>query len=41
VLLRDGVGYAVSVDVPAAQYDADPDNVQAFFDRIESTIHLP
>jgi hypothetical protein len=40
-LLRDGVGYAVSVDVPAVQYDADPDNVQAFFDRIESTIHLP
>jgi hypothetical protein len=40
-LLRNGVGYAVSVDVPAAQYDAKPDDAQALFDRIESSIRLP
>ena len=40
-LMRNGVGYAVSVEVPAAQYDANPDDVQTIFDRIESTIRLP
>jgi hypothetical protein len=40
-LIKNGAGYAVSIDVPAAQYDANPDDTQALFDRIESTITLP
>jgi hypothetical protein len=39
--VRNGAGYVVSTEVPAAQYDAKPDDAQALFDRIESTIHLP
>jgi hypothetical protein len=40
-LVKGGNGYVVSVEVPAAQYDARPDDAQALFDRIESSITLP
>jgi len=40
-LIKGGNGYVVSVEVPATQYDATPDDVQALFDRIESSAILP
>ncbi|MHB8648139.1 MAG: hypothetical protein ACYDAR_20350, partial [Thermomicrobiales bacterium] len=40
-LIKGGYGYVVSVEVPAAQYDATPDDAQALFDRIESSVTLP
>ncbi len=40
-LIKGGNGYVISVEVPAAQYDATPDNAQALFDRIESSVTLP
>jgi hypothetical protein len=40
-LIKGGNGYVVSVEVPAAQYDAKPDDAQALFDGIESSVTLP
>ncbi|HEY8293162.1 MAG TPA: hypothetical protein VIG44_11770, partial [Thermomicrobiales bacterium] len=40
-LLKGSNGYVISVEAPAAQYDAKPDDAQALFDRIESSIMLP
>lgn len=40
-LIKGSNGYVVSVEVPAAQYDAKPDDAQALFDRIESSVMLP
>jgi hypothetical protein len=40
-LLKGSNGYVISVEVAAAQYDAKPDDAQALFDRIESSIMLP
>ncbi len=40
-LIKGGNGYVISVEVPATQYDAKPDNAQALFDRIESSVTLP
>ena len=40
-LIRGTSGYVVSVEVPAGQYDAKPDDVQALFDRIEGSVTLP
>jgi hypothetical protein len=40
-LIKGASGYVVSVEVPAAQYDASPDDAQALFDRVESSIALP
>lgn len=40
-LIKGNNGYVVSVEAPAAQYDAKPDDVQALFDRIESNVTLP
>lgn len=40
-LIKGGNGYVISVEVPAAQYDAQPDDAQALFDRIESSVTLP
>jgi hypothetical protein len=40
-LIKGASGYVVSVEVPAAQYDAKPDDAQALFDRIESSVVLP
>ena len=40
-LIKGANGYVISVEVPAAQYDAKPDDAQALFDRIESSITLP
>ncbi len=40
-LIKGGNGYVVSVEVPATQYDAKPDDAQALFDRIESSVTLP
>jgi hypothetical protein len=40
-LIKGGNGYVVSVEVPAAQYDAQPDDAQALFDRLESSVVLP
>ncbi len=40
-LIKGSNGYAIRVEVPAAQYDAKPDDAQALFDRVESSIILP
>jgi len=40
-LIKGGNGYVVSVEAPAAQYDAKPDDTQALFDRVESSVTLP
>ncbi|MDQ6905723.1 MAG: hypothetical protein M3176_02740 [Chloroflexota bacterium] len=40
-LIKGGNGYVISVEAPAAQYDAKPDDAQALFDQIESSITLP
>jgi hypothetical protein len=40
-LIKGTNGYVISVEVPAAQYDAKPDDAQALFDRIESSVTLP
>lgn len=40
-LLKGSNGYVISVELPAIQYDAKPDDAQALFDRIESSIMLP
>jgi hypothetical protein len=40
-LIKGGNGYVISVEVPAAQYDAKQDDAQALFDRIESSVMLP
>ncbi|MCA1667261.1 MAG: hypothetical protein LC793_07655, partial [Thermomicrobia bacterium] len=40
-LIKGGNGYVVSVETPATQYDAKPDDAQALFDRIESSVALP
>jgi len=40
-LIKGASGYVISVEVPAAQYDAKPDDAQALFDRIESSVTLP
>ncbi|MGI8687048.1 MAG: hypothetical protein ACR2M3_00570 [Thermomicrobiales bacterium] len=40
-LIKGSNGYVVSVEAPAAQYDANPDDTQALFDRVESSVVLP
>lgn len=40
-LIKGASGYVVSVEVPAAQYDAKSDDAQSLFDRVESSITLP
>jgi hypothetical protein len=40
-LIKGANGYVISVEIPAAQYDAKPDDAQALFDRVESSITLP
>ncbi len=40
-LIKGSNGYVISVEAPAAQYDAKPDDVQTLFDQIESSITLP
>jgi hypothetical protein len=40
-LVKGTNGYVISVEVPAAQYDANPDDAQALFDRIEGGVTLP
>jgi hypothetical protein len=40
-LIKGTNGYVISVEVPAAQYDAKPDDAQTLFDRIESSVTLP
>ncbi|MGI8855918.1 MAG: hypothetical protein ACR2JW_09215 [Thermomicrobiales bacterium] len=40
-LIKGANGYVVSIEVPATQYDAQPDDAQALFDRIESSVTLP
>ncbi len=40
-LIKGGNGYVISVETPAAQYDAKPDDAQALFDHIESSVTLP
>ncbi|MDQ2785456.1 MAG: hypothetical protein M3Y58_10710 [Chloroflexota bacterium] len=40
-LVKGSNGYVVSVETPAASYDAQPDDAQALFDRIESSVTLP
>ncbi|HEY7908148.1 MAG TPA: hypothetical protein VIC60_04710 [Thermomicrobiales bacterium] len=40
-LIKGANGYVISVEVPATQYDAKPDDAQALFDRIESSVTLP
>lgn len=40
-LIKGGNGYVISVEMPAARYDAKPDDAQALFDRIESSVTLP
>jgi len=40
-LIKESNGYVVSVEVPATQYDATPDDAQILFDRIESNATLP
>lgn len=40
-LIKGASGYVVSIEVPATQYDAKPDDAQALFDRVESSVTLP
>ncbi len=40
-LIKGGNGYVISVEVPATQYDTKPDDAQALFDRVESSVTLP
>jgi hypothetical protein len=40
-LIKGTNGYVISVEVPAAQYDAKMDDTQALFDQIESSVTLP
>ncbi len=40
-LVKGGVGYVISVEVPTTQYADHHDETQALFDRIESSVTLP
>jgi len=40
-LVKGGVGYVITVEVPTTQYADHHDETQALFDRIESSVTLP